>query len=129
MKKIVIKGHKEFGEQPEIPALVVMGDEGIEVSDGFHTMDELYEHRIVLYIKLAKAMCSKHIVWRSKMHSDGSSYDGWFILGINQDKGNQITYHLPDEFWEETTFALTEPFAPEFDGHTAGDVLERLKEL
>jgi hypothetical protein len=68
-------------------------------------------------------------VWRSKLHSDGSSFDGWFILGIGKEKGKQITYHLPTVRWDEVSFAETLEKAPEWDGHTPDDVLERLKAL
>lgn len=108
----------------------------IQISDGYHTFDELYEHRITLFIALLRTCAAwydmegaKEQPWRSKLHSDGSSYDGWFILGIYKDKGYQITYHLPDSKWEETDFAETLEKAPEFDGHTSEDVLERLKNL
>ena len=97
-----------------------------KVSDGYHTFEELYDHRITLFIALARALRT-HKVWRSKLHSDGSSYAGWFILGINDKPGKQITYHLPLSRWDETDFAFTVDRAPEFDGHTAEDVLKRLK--
>ena len=101
--------------------------------DGYHTFDELYEHRVVLYIALCRnALISENtgLIWRSKLHSDGSSFDGWFVLGINQEKGKQITYHLPNSKWEETNFVhQTLEKAPEFDGHTSNDVLERVKNL
>jgi len=100
-----------------------------DISDGYHTFDELYEHRVALFIALSKK-CSKDIsVWRSKLHSDGSKYWGWFIIGIDKRKGRQITYHLPEEKWEETNFAEELEKAPEYDGHTPEDVLERLKKL
>lgn len=107
------------------------------ISDGYHTFDELYEHRIVLWIALCKILYAdpqyqtgqKADVWRSKLHSDGTSFDGWFIMGIGRNKGEQITYHLPIAKWEETDFAETIEKAPEFDGHTSADVLERIKAL
>lgn len=106
-------------------------------SDGYHTFDELYDHRITLYIALCRHKHDllaienpgKHLVWRSKKHSDGSEWDGWYILGIGTEKGKQITYHLPVERWEETEFAETLEQAPEWDGHTPADVIERLKAL
>jgi len=115
------------------------GGDSLEVSDGYHTMDELYEHRIELFIALCR-ICEKNKVywegptlphpWRSKKHSDGSSFDGWFILGIEIEKGKQISYHLPIERWSDTDFVLdTLENAPEWDGHTSSDVLERLKKL
>lgn len=114
------------------------GGNDMEVSDGYHTMDELYEHRVRLFIELCKFMntrweqdhfMSMYEIWRSKLHHDGTGYEDWFILGINKDKGEQITYHLPMSKWDETGFAETLEKAPEFDGHTSKDVLERLKTL
>ena len=113
--------------------------EELEVSDGYHTFDELYDHRITLFVALARLSRRQEMkigefpgqpfVWRSKLHSDGSAFDGWYILGIGNFEGQQITYHLPMDRWEETDFAATLELAPKFDGHTSADVLERLKQL
>lgn len=106
-----------------------------DISDGYHTFGELYEHRIVLFIKLCEARgLANHSddldIWRSKLHADGTMFDGWFIMGINREKGKQITYHLPIERWVETEcFAKTLDKAPKFDGHTPEDVLKRIKAL
>lgn len=103
------------------------------ISDGYHTFGELYEHRIVLYIVLARHYSThpkqRGQIWKSKVHSDGSVWDGWFILGIGKDKGDQISYHLPMSKWDECSFAEELDMAPEFDGHTSADVLNRLKQL
>ena len=116
-----------------------MKDKG-NISDGYHTFNELYLHRHILYIGLCKAiqkpkyygdernrLGDEKIVWRSKKHSDGTMHDGWFIMGINKDKGNQISYHLPLSLWEQTDFADTLKKAPKFDGHTSSDILNRLQ--
>ena len=51
-------------------------------------------------------------------------------MGIFKEKGKQITYHLPEKYWEEVSdFASVLEKAPEFDGHTPEDVLERLNKL
>jgi hypothetical protein len=113
-----------------------------KISDGYHTFGELYEHRITLFIALCKELhrereratreggMVRYIkTWRSKLHSDKTSFEGWFVLGIGKDAGDQITYHLPMSKWDETSFAETLECAPEFDGHTSNDVLERLKSL
>ncbi len=115
---------------------------GNDISDGYHTFDELYEHRITLYLalcrKLAEAETRENFrnrnpgpisVWRSALHSDGTNWDGWFLLGIFTEKGEQITYHLPMTKWIDTNFAVTLDRAPEFDGHTSQDVLERISKL
>jgi hypothetical protein len=115
---------------------------GNDVSDGYHTFDELYDHRITLFIALCRKVHQeqeaqtratgwhqRRRVWRAKKHADGSMFDGWFVLGIDHHHGEQITYHLPLSRWEETDFAVELTCAPKFDGHTPADVLERLKRL
>ena len=100
------------------------------ISDGYHTFGELYDHRIALFIALCKQL---HIanedspVWKSRRHSDGSSFDGWFIMGIFTEHGKQMTYHLPDSKWDEAAFAVERTHAPEWDGHTAAEVVNRLR--
>lgn|SRR3990167_2008278 len=144
MKKVEIKQFdfaevdapkEQFGflKIPIEHKLIRAEGENLEVSDGYHTFDELYEHRFTLYIILCRALLcvdvGKPYIWRSKLHSDGSSFDGWFILGIHKEKGEQITYHLPLEKWEETNFADTLEKAPVWDGHSSADVLKRLQKL
>ncbi len=103
--------------------------------DGYHTFDELYDHRISLYIALCRVLrtdADHRGVWRSKRHSDGEICFGTgtqFVLGISHEAGKQITYHIPIERWNETEFAETLEKAPEWDSHSSKDVLERLKNL
>src|SRR5438552_1256739 len=110
----------------------------IQIGDGYHTFDDLYDHRHTLFIALCKAfykdpqyqLGQKAEIWCSKNHSDGSYYEGWFILGMGKEAGKQITYHLPARFWNEVCeFAEVLEKAPEWDGHTSQDVLARLKYL
>ncbi|GAB4001552.1 hypothetical protein GCM10028807_57980 [Spirosoma daeguense] len=104
-----------------------------QVSDGYHTFGELYEHRIALWILLLRCIAGSNgafsDVWRSKAHSDGSVWDGWFILGFEKMKGQQMTYHLPMSKWDECSFAETLLQAPKWDGHTSDDVLKRIESL
>lgn len=108
------------------------------ISDGFHIFDELYEHRNTLYISLLRKYQEiyhpietdgKSSIWKSRVHSDGKMYDGWFILGFNKNDKKQLTYHLPEICWDECWFAETLSKAPEWDGHSFVDVLKRIKEL
>lgn len=103
------------------------------ISDGYHTFGELYDHRITLYIALCRILkqTNARYIWRSKYHSDGTLAfgGGWFVLGIDYAPGEQITYHLPEELWDKTDFAQTLSCAPEFDGHTSEEVLQRLSKL
>lgn len=104
------------------------------ISDGYHTFGELYEHRITNFIALCKILSEKeveyyrndkYLVWRTK------PVEGWFILGIGREKGQQITYHLPDSKYElvKNIAILMTPLGENFDGHTSQDVLDRLARL
>ena len=109
--------------------MTITGD--FEVSDGAHTMDELYEHRMVLWIALCRHLEKERpgLVWRSEYHAAGSNYHGWFVLGYRQVAGKQITYHLPIREWGATSFATRLERSPEYDGHTSSDTLIRLRGL
>lgn len=139
----VEKSHDEMAPVDRSDTVVVSGEIMRSPSDGYHTFDELYEHRHALFIALCKQVddCTfidstngePHVcdwkVWRSKRHSDGSEIEGWFVMGIGRKAGEQMTYHLPNRLWDETDFAEEVVNAPEFDGHTSQDVIERLKKL
>lgn len=95
-----------------------------QISDGYHTFDELYEHRHRLFLCLLATYTGAS--WASRTHSDGSSYEGWFVCGMILKEG-QVSYHLPERLWPEVEkLGITENPQPEYDGHTAEDVVERL---
>jgi hypothetical protein len=104
-----------------------------KTSDGYHTFDELYEHRHALFITLCRTVArelSDERVVRSQHHYDGTMINGWFILMIDGDRrGEQISYHLPLRLWDQTNFANTLDRAPDWDGHLSQDVLARLAVL
>jgi len=112
-----------------------------DISDGYHTFEELYEFRAMLTISLFKKICwrinfkdypggePEKMVWRSKLHSDSTMFDGMFIFGYGKEPGKQITFHYHLDKWDDCDFAETLDKAPEWDGHTPADVLERLKAL
>lgn len=92
-------------------------------SDGYHTFDELYRHRGILFTMV----CSDHqeIAWKSLKHHDGTMYDGMFICGIDTPYG-QATYHMDIKpFWEMMKVKEL-PIAPEWDGHTPDMALNRI---
>ena len=97
-----------------------------ETSDGYHTFNELYHHRAVLF----SVICNSRpdIAWRAKRHHDGTMYNGMFIVGINTPDG-QATYHYDVEpYWE--MFRVPELLqAPEWDGHTPAQAIERIGKL
>lgn len=125
-----------FLKMPIEHKLIRAEGEDLEVSDGYHTFDELYEHRIVLFIKLCEKWQTDlsegmglDMIWKSLKHSDYTMFPGWFVMGIFQAPEAQITYHLPISYWDDCYFAKILDKAPEWDGHTSQDVLQRLKQL
>lgn len=99
-----------------------------EVSDGFHTFNELYDHRCLLFLALMKAHPEQS--WFALAHDNGEVWAGWFIAGMVLPTGKAITYHLPDKFWTfaEASGAKALRQAPKWDGHTSKDVIARLHE-
>ena len=95
-------------------------------SDGYHTFNELYDHRAKLFSVIVRSYSS--LCWKSKHHHDGTMYDGMFIVGIDTPEG-QATYHYDiDPYWD--LFDCKElDSAPEWDGHTPQQAVERIRSL
>jgi len=105
----------------KIAALEQMKPISGDTSDGYHTFNELYHHRVVLFSALCKAYPDK--AWRSKKHSDGSMFgDDWFICGIRTPAGQYSYHYRISEYWEMFNACQTLDFAPEWDGHQPKDV-------
>src|SRR5215813_4094612 len=95
-----------------------------EVSDGYHTFNELYEHRFWLFVALVKSL-RPSFSFRAKANHDGEKWPGWFAVGVNLPKEHgQISYHLPDRFWPLLDHLATFERFPNYDGHTSQDVIE-----
>ena len=66
--------------------------------------------------------------WKSKLHSTGDMYEGMFIVGIETPEG-QATYHYNIEpYWNMFKVKELEK-APEWDGHTSFDAINRIARL
>ena len=108
--------------QPTLTQPPITGD----TSDGYHTFNELYRHRAILF----SVICNERpeVSWKSKRHHDGTMYDGMFIVGIDTPEG-QATYHYDiDPYWN--LFRVKElELAPEWDGHTPGEAIRRIGTL
>ena len=104
--------------------VTVIPPEGIgEMSDGYHTFNELYHHRAVLFSVICNAMPDK--AWKSKRHDTGDMYDGMFIVGIETNHG-QATYHYDvDPYWDMFNVPELE-YAPKWDGHTPQEAINRI---
>lgn len=101
-----------------------------QTSDGYHTFDELYEHRRALTAVLAAAMATKGESWRSKAHhpDDGPIYSGYFIVGIELPTGT-ITYHYRLEYWDDFALVPEHEYAPKWDGASPSDTVKRCLDL
>lgn len=123
---------------------ITLGDKNnIEVSDWYHTFNELYEHRIALFIALCRIIkdnnyyidiindkCEtanpKHFtIKRSKLHFDWTSFEWMFIVQLITPYW-QVSYHLDDKYWDKCGFMDTFDKADKRDWHTSEDVINRL---
>ncbi|WAB25086.1 hypothetical protein M3_0135 [Lysinibacillus phage vB_LfM_LysYB1] len=89
-----------------------------QVSDGYHTFDELYYHRMVLFAIICNQNPLK--AWKSKLHHEGDMYENYFIVGITTPKGD-YSYHYHKEFWDMFVVRELER-APKWDGHKPEDI-------
>lgn len=97
-----------------------------DFSDGYHTFNELYHHRAVLFSIICNMLPEK--AWKSKLHDTGDMYEGMFIVGIETEQG-QATYHYDIEpYWDMFKVKELEK-APKYDGHTPSDAIARIGSL
>lgn len=112
---------------------IIESNKPIYLSDGYHSMDELYDHRMMLFVALLNQLTSLDVrsPFKSKLHADGTMYDGFFLAGLQDFDGKcWLSYHLKiDPYWELLHCNEIVTGVPEWDGHTSADVLERLKSL
>lgn len=104
------------------------------ISDGYHTFNELYEHRYALWFKMCEMIYDNSFypspIVKAKRNHDGTYYEGYFILGYTDPTTKaQMSYHLPMVYWEKAYFAKEFDLYPDYDGHTSADVLKRIAEL
>lgn len=106
------------------------GDMG-EVSDGYHTFNELYRYRMLYNAAFFNllARSGQVEVCKSRRHSDGEKCfgsDDWFIVMAMLPTG-QVSNHYESKYWDlfdvperETSF--------EYDGHTPNEAADRLEQ-
>lgn len=112
---------KELFEDKIRPAMLDVVNE-LGGSDGYHTFEELYHHRMILFAVICNQ--NKESAWKARKHHDGTMYDDYFIVGVSTDKGD-FTYHYHNDNWDY--FKVKElDFAPEWDGHKPSDITRLL---
>jgi hypothetical protein len=114
-----------------------------QISDGYHTFQELYEFRkaynAALFNEWGKKgllphpdgnYYPKYRVHKSWRHHDGELCfgGGWFIV-VAQLPTGQISNHYEAKDWDLFKIPETPKALFPFNGHTPQDVLTRLKQL
>lgn len=95
-----------------------------DLSDGFHTFNQLYYQRMMLFATIVKQ--NRDRAWKSLRHEDGELCfgGGWFIVGIDTPEGS-YTYHYEDNYY--SLFDCVElKRSKHWDGHTEKDVTRLL---
>ena len=99
-----------------------------KISDTRHTFEMLYYQRMILFALVCQAY--PDLAFKSKKHFDevnNPMFNGDFIAGIKTPKGI-TTFHFKLEYWD--LFQVKElDNAPEYDGYTVEEALERLTSL
>lgn len=98
-----------------------------ELSDGYHTFNELYEYRMLYNAHAAHGWLAAGIpVVKSWRHHDGEKCfgGGWFIVVAELPTG-QVSNHYAAEHWH--LFDVPEGVPPAYDGHSPSDVAQRLR--
>lgn len=106
----------------EIAGVEDIGD----VSDGFHTFNQLYHQRAMLFACIVNQ--NSDISWKTHKHEDGEPCfgGGWFLVTIDTPQG-AYGYHYEDKYWD--LFKCKElDKAKHWDGYTEEDV-DRLLSL
>lgn len=115
----------EKGMYEQICGVAGIDDIG-DLSDGYHTFNELYYQRMMLFAVIVNSHKDK--AWKTRNHEDGNPCfgGGWFLVSIDTPKGT-YGYHYEDKYWH--MFDCSElGQAKHWDGYTDKDV-DRLLSL
>lgn len=111
---------------PEIKPKIPKG----EISDGYHTFDELYRYRMLYNAAFFNTLAKEGSIrmCKSRKHSDGEKCfgsDDWFVVMAILPTG-QISNHYESKYWD--LFNIPERgIAFEYDGHTPNEAADRIE--
>ena len=128
---IKANGYKWNEETKTLEKLEDIEDKG-NISDGYHTFNELYEYRLLYNASMFNELAKQGLydVHKSKLHSDGTipfGDDDWFIVQAELPTG-QISNHYEMKDWDLFQVPIKEK-ANQYDGHTPQDVAKRLRDF
>ena len=110
---------EEKGMYEQICKIADINDIG-DLSDGYHTFNDLYYQRCVLFATLVNSYKDK--AWKTRYHEDGEPCfgGGWFLVTIETPEG-AYGYHYENKYWN--LFDCKElKKAKHWDGYTDKDV-------
>lgn len=91
-----------------------------DISDGYHTFDELYYHRMCMFAIICNIFNDK--AWKSWKHHDNTMYTDYFIVGLTIENVGDFSYHYHKSEWDK--FNVKElSRAPKWDGHKPEDIV------
>lgn len=95
-----------------------------DVSDGYHTFNQLYHQRAMLFATIVNSNPDK--AWKTHKHEDGKDCfgGGWFLVTIDTPEGS-YGYHYEDKYWDYFKCQELEK-AKHWDGYTEDDVTRLL---
>lgn len=103
-------------ELKETKEMIESGD----LSDGYHTFNQLYHQRAMLFATIVNQNSDK--AWKTHKHEDGEPCfgGGWFLVTIDTPQG-AYGYHYEDKYWDIFKCKELEK-AKHWDGYTEEDV-------
>jgi hypothetical protein len=124
-------GYKWNAETKILEKLEDVDDKG-NISDGYHTFNELYEYRLLYNASMFNELAKQGLydVHKSKRHSDGTipfGDENWFIVQAELPTG-QISNHYEMKEWDLFNIPEKEK-ANTYDGHSPQDVAKRLRDF
>ena len=139
MQSLAAKIHMKYEDHPEVrilaTAFINLAD---NPRDEYHSMKELYEHRLALTVALFNTLSdlwqsftagAELDIVKSKLHHDGTMFPGgYFIVVMNSEHG-QISYHYELKYWDMFKIPAVERVPWPYDGHTPDDTIKRLLAL
>ena len=125
--RAVLAGVGDFLAEPDPTVeIAYLKAKVADLSDEYHTMDELYDYRMLYNALAVNAMpASACKSWR---HSDGELCfgGGWFVVYLTLPTG-QVSNHYKADYWDLFQVPEVET-APEYDGHTPQDAADRMRQ-
>ena len=117
---------KEAVSKEEMDAIVAAAAEAAglddvgDLSDGWHTFNDLYHQRCILFAVLVGLF--PDLSWKTKRHDNGElCHDGKNFLVCIETPEGPYSYHYPLKDWDKFKCVEIDKALP-FDGHTDKDV-------